>query len=244
MLTLAVDTSFAPVALALARDGQVLGEVLTQAASTHSQRLLPALEFLLEQCQVDRRELDGLAVALGPGFFTGLRIGLATVQGMALGLALGQGVPVAGVSSLRLLAQGCLPGLAEGSTVWAVADARRGLVYAAPFAVEGGRLVRHDEDAALSPARLAERLARPALLVGAGARLHADALLRPGQDHGLELAPAWADTPRPGLLALIGQERLQDGQGLSPEQIKPRYCRPCDAEVRFGLPLDEYRLFE
>jgi tRNA threonylcarbamoyladenosine biosynthesis protein TsaB len=236
MLTLAVDTSFAPVALALARDGQVLGAMLTQAASTHSQRLLPALELLLAQCQVKRCELDGLAVTLGPGFFTGLRIGLATVQGLALGL----GLSVAGVSSLRLLAHGCLPGLDEGAALWAVADARRGLLYAAPFVLESGRLARRDEDVALTPARLAERLTVPALLVGSGARIHAAQLLR----SGLRLAPAWADTPRPGLLALIGQERLEAGQGLPPEQVNPRYCRPCDAEVRFGLPLDEYRLIE
>jgi tRNA threonylcarbamoyladenosine biosynthesis protein TsaB len=236
MLTLAIDTSFVPVSLALARDGQVLGEMVTQAPINHSQCLLPDLEFLLARCQVGRREVGGLAVALGPGYFTGLRTGLATVQG----LALGWGVAVAGVSSLRLLAQGCLPGLAEGATVWAVADARRGLVYAAPFAMELGRLARQDEDAAFAPARLAERLAAPALLAGGGARLHAGTLLRPG----LELAPAWADLPRPGLLALLGQERLLAGEGLPPERIKPRYCRPCDAEVRFGLPLDEYRLIE
>jgi tRNA threonylcarbamoyladenosine biosynthesis protein TsaB len=238
MLTLAIDTSFAPVALALARDGQILGEIFTQAASKHSQRLLPALDFLLAQCQVDRREVGGLAVSLGPGFFTGLRIGLATVQG----LALGWGVEVAGVSSLRLLAEASLTSLPQGATLWAVADARRGLVYAAPFVLENGRLARQDEDSAFSPARLAERLVAPALLVGAGARLHAGNLLRPGLAQGLTLAPAWTDSPR--LLALMGEARLEAGLGLAPTQVKPRYCRPCEAEVRFGLPLDEYRLIE
>ncbi|MFH1058118.1 MAG: hypothetical protein V1797_05480, partial [Pseudomonadota bacterium] len=65
-------------------------------------------------------------------------------------------------------------------------------------------------------------------------------LLRPG----LSLAPPVCDYPRPGLLALIGAERLAAGAGVAPEAVRPRYCRPSDAEVRFGLPLDEYRIIE
>ncbi|MBI5523999.1 MAG: tRNA (adenosine(37)-N6)-threonylcarbamoyltransferase complex dimerization subunit type 1 TsaB [Desulfarculus sp.] len=233
MAILAIDTAQSAGGLALVSDGRVLGEVLIDSPQTHSRRLLPAMEFLLAQCGLARHGLSGLAVSLGPGFFTGLRIGLASAQGLALAL----GLPVAGFSCLRLMAAG-LAG-ARG-VVWAVADARRGLVYAAPFRAGQDGLERLDADAAYSPARLAPLLTPPALLVGAGARLYAAELVRPG----LELAPAWADTPRPGLLALLGQERLDQGQGLRPEELRPRYCRPSDAEVRFGLPLDGYRLIE
>ncbi len=233
MTVLAIDTAFAAGGAALAHEGRLLGEVLINSGATHSRRLLQAVEFLLAQGGLTRRDLTGLAVTLGPGFFTGLRIGLASAQGLALAL----GLPTAGVSTLRLLAAG-LAG--HEGLVWAVADARRGLVYAAPFQAAGGRLERLDEDAALAPARLSERLGPPAMLVGGGARLHAEALLRPG----LVLAPAWADLPRPGLLALLGEERLAQGRGVGPEGLRPRYCRPSDAEVRFGLPLDEYRLIE
>lgn len=233
MTILAIDTAQASLGLALAHEGRVRGELLTTAATTHSRRLLPALDFLLAQCGLDQSDLTGLAVSLGPGFFTGLRIGLASAQGLALGLDL----PVAGVSSLRLLAAGAA--LGDG-LLWAVADARRGLVYAAPFRRQGDELARLEPDAALSPERLAQRLTAPAWLVGPGARLHADQLLAPG----LTLAPALYDQPRPGLLALIGEQRLAQGQGLPPEAVRPRYCRPSDAEVRFGLPLDDYRLIE
>ncbi len=233
MLVLAIDTSFAPAGVALAREGRLLGEIFAVAASTHSQRLLPAVEFLLAQCQAGREQLEGLTVTLGPGLFTGLRIGLATAQGLALGL----GLKVAGVSTLRVMAEACR---SREGRLWAVADARRGLVYAAPFQVEGGEVRRLDQDAAMSPVRLAERLEPPALLVGEGAGMYREQLLAPG----LELAPAWAGLPRPGLLALLGEELLESGNGVGPEEIKPRYLRPSEAEVRFGLPLDEYRLIE
>ncbi|MFZ5587593.1 MAG: tRNA (adenosine(37)-N6)-threonylcarbamoyltransferase complex dimerization subunit type 1 TsaB [Thermodesulfobacteriota bacterium] len=233
MAVLAIDTAQAHLGLALARQGRVLGEVVTTSAATHSRRLLPALDFLLDQCGLAKADLTGLAVCLGPGFFTGLRIGLASAQGLALGL----GLPVVGVSSLRLLAAGLL---GHAGLVWAVADARRGLVYAAPFGLAGEDMERLEQDAAYAPARLAQRIAPPALLAGSGARLHAGLLLRPG----LELAPPVHDLPRPGLLALIGEKRLAAGQGVAPEAVRPRYCRPSDAEVRFGLPLDDYRLIE
>ena len=233
MIILALDTAQAPLALALARDGQVLGELVTSSAIPHSRRLMSALDFLMAQCDLAKADLTGLAVNLGPGFFTGLRTGLASIQGLALGL----GLPVAGISSLRLLAAS--PEDHEG-LVWAVADARRGLVYAAPFRRRADQIVRLEPDAAMSPERLAQRLDAPALLVGPGARLHADKLLAPG----LELAPARCDQPRPGLLALLGAARLARGLGQPPEAMRPRYCRPSDAEVRFGLPLDEYRLIQ
>ncbi|MCB2185930.1 MAG: tRNA (adenosine(37)-N6)-threonylcarbamoyltransferase complex dimerization subunit type 1 TsaB [Deltaproteobacteria bacterium] len=234
MLILALDTAGRSAGLALAGDDGVLAELSLGPGPSHSRRLLPCVEFLLAQTERRRDELTGLAVNLGPGYFTGLRIGLATAQGLALGL----GLPVAGVSSLRLLALGaaCQPG-----QLWAVADARRGLVYAAAFqAAADGSLTRQEEDLAISPARLAPLLSPPALLVGDGARLHQDALLAPG----LSLAPPLTDTCRPGLLALEGARRLAAGQGVDPADLRPRYCRPSDAEVRFGLPLDEYRLVE
>jgi tRNA threonylcarbamoyladenosine biosynthesis protein TsaB len=80
----------------------------------------------------------------------------------------------------------------------------------------------------------------PALLLGDGARLYAGQLLAPG----LSLGPAWAESTRPGLLALLGEKRLEEGESLPPEQLTPRYCRPSEAEIRFGLPLDDYCLLK
>jgi tRNA threonylcarbamoyladenosine biosynthesis protein TsaB len=233
VLVLALDTCGRAGGAALAREGAIAGEVLLSTAATHSRRLMASVDFLLEAAGAARAELGGLAVTVGPGYFTGLRIGLATACGLALGL----GLPAAGVSSLRLIAAGAAR---PGVTTWAVTDARRGLVYAAPFGLGPRGLERRGEDTALAPERLAPLIQAPALLAGDGARAHAEVLAGPG----VELAPAWADLPRPGLLALIGAERLARGQGVAAEGLAARYVRPSDAEVRFGLPLEDYRLVE
>jgi len=233
VLVLALDTATKAGGAALAQDGRLLGEVMLSTETTHSRRLLKAVEFLLAEAGRAREEIDGLAVTRGPGYFTGLRIGLATAQGLALGLE----APVAAVSTLRLIAfAAARPGL----TTWATLDARRGLVYAAPFRLSAGGLERLDQDAAMSPQRLDREIKSPALLAGDGALAHARQLAGPGR----ELAPAWAGIPRAGLLALIGHGRLQAGRGLRPEELRPSYCRPSDAEIRFGLPLDGYRLLD
>ncbi len=231
---LALDTSGPAAAVGLARGGTILGELLLTGDATHSRRLLLGVDRLLAQCGLRPAELGGLAVAVGPGYFTGLRIGLATAQGLALGL----GLPCRGVSSLRLLAQAAAT---WRGVAWAVADARRGLIYAAAFRVGPAGLERLLPDTALSPARLAGLLAPPALLLGDGVPLlQAAGLLGPG----LEPAPAGLHPPRPGLLALLGAAGLARGEGVPAGELRPRYVRPSDAEVRFGLPLDEYRLLD
>ena len=233
MIVLALDTALASGGVALASGGQVLARTRLEPGQSFSSRLLRAVADLLAQAEMDPGGLSGLAVSLGPGFFTGLRVGLATAQGMAFGL----GIPAVGISSLRLLASAAP---AEAETVWAVADARRGLVYAAAFRRQGQNLTRLEEDMAISSELLAERIQAPALLLGSGARLYAEALQAPG----ILLAPPGLDETDPGLLALMGAERLARGQGGGAELLKPRYCRPSDAEVSFGLPLDEYRLIQ
>jgi tRNA threonylcarbamoyladenosine biosynthesis protein TsaB len=233
VLILALDTATQAGGAALAEDGKLIGEVMLAADTTHSRRLLKVVEFLLQGAGRTRGDLDGIAVTMGPGYFTGLRIGLATAQGLALGLD----VPVTAISTLRLVAASVAR---PGPTIWPVLDARRGLVYAAPFGYGDAGLERLDEDAAMSPQRLAGEIKGPALLVGDGAIAYADELAGPER----EMAPGWAVMPRPGLLALLGHEKIRAGNGVMPEQVSPRYCRPSDAEIRFGLPLDEYRLLD
>jgi len=234
MLVLAINTSIPPVGVALAYRNKLLGEIQLAIMNTYSQYLLPTIDFLLAQCQIERKQIEGLAVTVGPGFFTGLRVGLATIQGLALGL----GLKIATLSTLRLLVESCRV-MYQGQ-VWVIIDARRGLVYAAPFLIIDGRVKRLEQDTAMQPNHLAKFLKPPAFLLGTGARIYATEFLR----SGLTLAPAWIDSPRSGYLALLGVEILSAGYGIDPEELKPCYCRPSDAEIEFGLPLDEYQFFK
>ena len=99
-MLLAVDTSTRWIGLALYNESQVLGEFIWQTHNFHTVELAPALEQLLERCKAAPKDLQALAVALGPGSFTSLRIGLAAVKGMALGLK----IPIIGIPSLDIVA--------------------------------------------------------------------------------------------------------------------------------------------
>lgn len=233
MLVLALDTALTRGGVALARGEKVLAAAGLDPARTHSASLLEAVDAVLAEAGAQLKDLDGLAVTVGPGYFTGLRIGLAT----ALGLALGLGLKMAGLSSLRLLAAGAPE---FDGDLWALADARRGLLYAARYRPGRPEPERMGQEMAISPDKVAGLIKGPALLVGDGARQYF-AQLAGG---GVELAPERFDRTDAGLLARLGAGRLGRGLGRDPGEISPSYLRPSDAEVRFGLPLDEYRLVE
>ena len=125
MLTLALDTSANTASVALARDGVIIGNIRLNAGLTHSQTLLPAVDSLLTLTGVSREQIDKIAVCIGPGSFTGLRIGVAAAKGLAMAL----GVKVVPLSTLQTIAA-AKP--ASGNT-YACIEARRGTVYNAVY---------------------------------------------------------------------------------------------------------------
>src|SRR5437762_11377487 len=130
MKVLAVDTTSARESVALAVDGAVVGEVRLRAVDAHSRRVLPAIAFLLDAAGLPARDVEGYAVVVGPGSFTGVRVGLSTVQG----LALAAGRPCLGMSTLDVLAA-TIAG--EAPTLVAMVDASRGdQVFAAVYDAE------------------------------------------------------------------------------------------------------------
>ncbi|WRS28935.1 tRNA (adenosine(37)-N6)-threonylcarbamoyltransferase complex dimerization subunit type 1 TsaB [Oscillospiraceae bacterium MB08-C2-2] len=167
-MILALDSSAKAASCALWEDGVLRGETFLNTGLTHSQTLMSAVEALLEQTRISLSAVDRLAVSAGPGSFTGLRIGIAAVKGLAMGLE----KPCVGVSTLKGLAFN-LEGF-EGIVV-PVMDARRQQVYTALFESGGGGMIRLCEDAALSIEELSQRLAAYAdqsiWLVGDGAAL-------------------------------------------------------------------------
>ena len=167
MLILAFESSARAASVALVRDGNLVSQYSQCSALTHSRTLLPMAEDMLKNAELRLQDVDLLAVAQGPGSFTGIRIGVSTVKGLAWALD----KPCVGVSTLESMAW---HGLAAGGLVCPVMDARRSQVYTALFEIRDGRPQRLTEDRPIALEELASQLrvqARPAFLVGDGTAL-------------------------------------------------------------------------
>jgi tRNA threonylcarbamoyladenosine biosynthesis protein TsaB len=211
---LAVDTTTERGSVALTEGESVRGEVRLVSPEGHSRRLLPAVDFLLQSLGLRAADLDAFAVTTGPGSFTGLRVGLSTVQG----LALGTGRPCLGVSALDVLAArnaGAAP------TVVALMDAYRGEVYGAVYDGEGRVRGRASVE---RPEALVARAPDVAAFVGDGARRHRDLIL--------SLRPRAIFPARSlflaGTLGRMAAPRLARGEGVPPAELRPLYLREPD----------------
>ena len=167
MLTLAFESSAKAASVALCEGGRLISQVIQCSGLTHSRTLLPMAEDLLKNAEMEMKQIDCFAVAQGPGSFTGIRIGIATVKG----LAWAADKPCIGVSTLAAMAWN---GVAAGGLICTVMDARRSEVYNALFRIEDGRPVRLCPDRAISLSALTEELrerGEAPFLVGDGTEL-------------------------------------------------------------------------
>ena len=208
--------------MALLRGETLLAEETSDGGRPPSERLLPALDALLRRAGVALDAVTGFAVSVGPGSFTGLRVGIATVKG----LAFGSGRPVAAVGTLAALA---FPALGGRSPVAALLDARRGELYAAVFAADGSVLV---PDCVRTPEALAALLpAGTRLVVGEGAAAGAERLVARSAGGTLPL-PAPFGLARAEAVGVLGARALARGEGQGAGRVAPRYVRRAEAEVR------------
>ena len=176
MLTLAFESSAKAASVALVGDGKLISQYSQCSGLTHSRTLLPMAEDLLKNAELSLDRVELFAVAQGPGSFTGIRIGVSTVKG----LAWASNKPCVGVSTLEAMAW---HGLAAGGYICPVMDARRSQVYNALFKIEAGRPVRLCPDRAIALPLLAgelKELRSPVFLVGDGAELTAAYLKEQG----------------------------------------------------------------
>lgn len=224
MKILALESSAVAASAALCEDEMLLGQTYLHTGLTHSQTLLPMAADLLEQCGLKPQDLDLIAVAAGPGSFTGLRIGVAAAKGLAWAAEL----PCAGCSTLEAMAWS-LAGF-QGE-VCAAMDARRHQVYNARFQVNGTAPHRLTPDRAIALADLVKELegtSVPQIVVGDGAQLCYDALTAAGipavlAPPNLRMQSAWG-------VARMGLELARTGQTVSPGELVPMYHRLSQAE--------------
>jgi tRNA threonylcarbamoyladenosine biosynthesis protein TsaB len=223
MRLLALETATLAGGAALLEDGRLVGESRLNIALTHSERLMAVVDRLLQDCGWAVESLDALAVSIGPGSFTGLRVGAATAKGLALALE----VPVAPVPSLDALAA-TLP--FADAAVCPLLDARKGEVYCSLYRWAGTGMERQWDYLALPPAAAAARLEAPVIVLGDGVAACRPYLVRLGA--GLREAEPVHSLPSPALVGALGYAMLVAGGGIPAERLAPLYLRPSEAELR------------
>ena len=226
MLILAFESSAKAASVALVRDGVLLGQAYQNSGLTHSRTLLPMAEDMLKNLELSLQDVDLLAVSRGPGSFTGIRIGVSTVKGLAWALE----KPVCGVSTLEAMANLALSA-GEGPLVCCAMDARRNQVYNALFEISGGRPRRLTADRPIAVAELAAELAamgREAYLVGDGAELCYTTLLE--RLPRLTLLPEHLRQQRASGAALAAWEKIGRGERGDAGSLTPNYLRLSQAE--------------
>ena len=224
MLILAFETSAKAGSVALLDDTKLLGESYNNTGLTHSQTLMVMAEDLLKQCGKSVSDVTAVAVAEGPGSFTGVRIGVAAAKGFAWG---GQ-LPCYGVSTLESMAETL--GVYEGH-VCACMDARRNQVYNAIFLAEDGKLERFSEDRAIALSDLQtelEHIDGPIFLVGDGAALTYNTLK--DAVPGLILPPEHRMHQRASGVAIVAAKEIAAGASGDANALTPNYLRLSQAE--------------
>ncbi|MFZ7126428.1 MAG: tRNA (adenosine(37)-N6)-threonylcarbamoyltransferase complex dimerization subunit type 1 TsaB [Desulfobacterales bacterium] len=224
MNILALDTATMSCSAAALVEGRLAAEIVDVSGETHSRHLMSMVDRVVEMTLGKVSGFDGFAVTCGPGSFTGLRIGISAIKG----LAAATGKPVVGVSSLRTLAEQ-IPDTPH--VICTLLDARRGEVYAAGFRYRNGRVVSIRPEAALSPEAAVDGISDSCLLVGDGARVYRERL---EQILGAKavFAPPSCHAIRASTVAFLALDGFRNGAQVDPAALVPVYLRESYADKR------------
>lgn len=221
-MLLAIDTSSLVLSCALAEKDRLIAEWTVQRKLTHSEQLIPHLDEMLKEAGVSKKEITAVAVSIGPGSFTGLRIGLATAKMVSYIWK----VPLVGVDTLEALAWNMA---GSQAFILPLLDAQRGNVYAALYGAFD-ELWQEEKEAAApldEVIRAALSHGGPVIAVGECADKYKDKLLQAG----IKLAPPSNRLARAGSVAMAGLKKLEEGKTDSPLSLLPNYIRRSEAEV-------------
>jgi len=223
MKILAVDTATKSCSVAIAQKETILAEVTLVSEQTHSKHLMEVIKSVSRLSGIAISDLDGFAVTKGPGSFTGLRIGLATVKG----LAAASGKPMVGISSLKCLA---IQSFVPSFNICPIIDARKGEVYWAFYRYDDNQLQQLCPEQVTSPRIFLTDIQEPCVFVGNGARLYQDVI-------GLKLGNLAHFVPdshsiiRGATVAYLSQKRFEKGNFDDASSLTPCYIRRSDAEI-------------
>ena len=208
-MLLAIDTSSLVLSCALAEEDRLIAEWTVQKRLTHSEQLIPHMDEMIKEAGVSKKDITAVAVSIGPGSFTGLRIGLATAKMLSYIWK----VPLAGAQAFIL----------------PLLDAQRGNVYAALYGAFDEMWQEEKEEAAPIDQVIEAALTHggPVIAVGECADKYKDKLV----SAGIKLAPPHSRLARAGSVAMAGLKKIREGKTDSPLSILPNYIRRSEAEV-------------
>ncbi|NLC70058.1 MAG: tRNA (adenosine(37)-N6)-threonylcarbamoyltransferase complex dimerization subunit type 1 TsaB [Desulfuromonadaceae bacterium] len=223
---LTIDTSTPCCSIALSEEDRLLGEILINASGHHTLQLMASLADLLNRLGLAIADVDLFAAVIGPGSFTGLRVGLATVKG----LALARQRPVVGVSSLQTLAMH-LPFCRV--PVWSIVDARKNEVYAGTFDCRQGYPEPLAAETVMAPEQLLASISGEAIFIGSGAVAYRP-LIEKVMGERACFPPPPANLPRASSAALLARQEFRAGRSVAPDRLCPVYIRPSEAEIAWA----------
>ncbi len=222
---LALETATMCGSVALVAGRKCLAEFSLQTGETHSRRLLSAVDWLLQEPGIEKIAIDAVAVSLGPGSFTGLRIGLSTAKGFAM------------AADAKLIGVGTLDGMAAqfygagDILICPVLDARKKEVYCGFYKCDNEGMPRvQNECLVISPDSLCEMINEPVLMTGDGVTVYGD-LFRERLAGKLKIAPAGSSFPRAATIGMLAVEKMLAGDFLDPVTAEPVYIRKSEAEL-------------
>jgi tRNA threonylcarbamoyladenosine biosynthesis protein TsaB len=225
MLTLALDTSCLTASCAVCEDGKLIGELTLQHGKTHSQKIIPMVKSLLDFLDKDFKDVDLFAASIGPGSFTGLRIGVVTVKGLAYSLK----KPVCGIPTLDALAYS-VPDF--GGLIIPMLDARNNQVFTAAFRKDRQTLDKVWPDMGLTIEELMDQIRsseEKVMVLGDAVPLHIEKLREAFPQRVIE-APPSLFTPRASCCAILAERAYHNNQALNAFELEPLYLRKSQAE--------------
>ncbi len=243
MNILAMDTSTKYLSLAMAEDGKILASFHRDMEQRQCERLIPEIDKLLKKAKLKLKDIGCVAFSKGPGSFTALRIGAATVKGLAfaanpaLSRKGGAGIKIVGVPTLDVLAQG----ISNGDTlpkvgcpqilIVPIVDARRGNVYASVYSFKNGKLRRHMKYSVLPIAELLKSVKSDTIFLGDGLIAYGQ-YIKDNFKHKSEFAPEKDWYPRAATVAHMGYELIKKKKFEDTDKFVPMYLYPRDVQVR------------
>ncbi len=239
MKILYLDTSSKYLSLAVAEDNKILSQTHRLLDRRHSSQLVPLIDKILKKARVSLKQLDGFCVSKGPGSFTGLRIGITTVKGLAFVL----GKPVVAIPSIDILVQNARPVIkrefyngVKNMQVCPIIDAKQNKVYACLYQARNGKIVRKSGYLLLSLDELVKRLSGRIIFLGDGVRLYGDKIHRIKK-----IKPIFAEEkfwyPKAAQAVSLALERfkknkLDDINSLAPLYLYPKECQVKKVRLR------------